>query len=291
MKALVLSGGGSKGSYQCGALSYLLGEKETRYDMLCGVSVGAINCGFLAQYHHGQEKESIEKLEELWLQLSNNKIYQPWKFWGRLAALWKPSFFDSQPLIDLLFNHIRLDKISATGKKVNVGTVNMSSGKYTIFNQDHDDFIKAVVASASFPGVFKPIQIGDQLWADGGVKEITPLRTAINLGATDIDVITTSPDKRIKMFLDSPNTLDMFKRSIDLSADKIMSNDIEKVQMYNKLAEKGIAGYHLIKLNIIKPKFNLIEDFIDFSPHKIREMMEKGYNDAKSQSQECNNFA
>lgn len=284
MKALVLSGGGSKGAYQVGALSHLLGEKETRYDIICGVSVGAINCGFLAQYKHGQEKESIEQLQELWLQLVNKKIYKPWRFWGRLAALWKPSFFDSQPLVDLLNKYISLDKIRATGKLASVGAVNMSSGKYTIFHQNNDDFVKAVIASASFPGVLMPVQIGDQLWADGGIKEITPLRTAIDLGATDIDVLTTSPEKRIKLFLDHPNTLDMLKRSIDLSSDKIMSNDIEKVQMYNKLAEKGVAGYRPVNLNIIRPKYNLIEDFLDFEPNKIREMMEKGYEDAKAKS-------
>ena len=284
MKALCLSGGGCKGAWQTGCLIHLLGDLETKYDIITGVSVGAINCGFLAQYKHGQEKESVEKLQELWLQLVNKKIYKPWKFWGRLAALWKPSFFDSQPLVDLLNKYIDLDKIRATGKKASVGAVNMSSGKYIVFHQDNDDFIKAIIASASFPGVLKPVKIGDHLWSDGGVKEITPLRTAIDLGATDIDVLTTSPEKRVKMFLESPNTLDMFKRSIDLASDKIMSNDIEKVQMHNKLAEHGIAGYNPIKLNIIRPKYNLIEDFLDFSPNKIREMMKKGYIDAKTQS-------
>jgi hypothetical protein len=73
----------------------------------------------------------------------------------------------------------------------------------------------------------------------------------------------------------------MFKRSIDLSSEKIMSNDIEKIQMYNMLAEKGIPGYRVVKMNIVKPKLNLIKDFLDFDPEKIREMMEKGYADAK----------
>jgi NTE family protein len=284
MKALVLSGGGSKGSWQVGALIHLLGDLETRYDIICGVSVGAINCGFLAQFKHGEEKKSIGKLQDLWLHLTNEKIYKRWWPFGRLHALLRPSFFDSQPLIDLLTTHINLDKIRASGKKASVGAVNMSSGKYTIFHQDDDDFVKAVIASASFPGVLKPIQIGDHLWADGGVKEITPLGTAISLGATDIDVLNTSPEKRLKLFLDKPNTLDMFKRSIDLSADKIMSNDIEKVHMYNKLAENGIPGYSAVKLNIVRPKFNLIEDFLDFDPLKIKKMMEIGYQDAKVKS-------
>jgi NTE family protein len=283
MKALCLSGGGVKGSWQVGVLTHLLGNIETKYDIICGVSVGAINCGFLAQYKHGQEKESIAKLQELWLQLINSKIYKPWKLWGRFAALWRPSFFDSQPLVDLLDKHIDLNKIRNTGKKVSVGAVNMSSGKYHIFHQDNDDFIKAIAASASFPGVLRPVKIGDHLWSDGGSKEITPLRTAIDLGATDIDVLTTSPEKRTKLFMEKPNTLDMFKRSIDLSADKIMSNDIEKAQLHNKLANHGIPGYQLISLNIIRPKYNLIEDFLDFDPHKIKEMMDIGYKDAIEQ--------
>jgi hypothetical protein len=35
-----------------------------------------------------------------------------------------------------------------------------------------------------------------------------------------------------------------------------------------------------VKLNIIRPENNLIEDLLDFRPEKIREMMEKGYKDA-----------
>lgn len=283
MRALCLSGGGVKGSWQVGCLIHLLGDLETKYDIISGVSVGAVNCGFLGQYEHGREKESIVKLQELWLQLINAKIYKPWKFWGRIAALWRPSFFDSQPLVDLLNNHIDLNKIRMTGKKVSVGAVNMSSGKYHIFHQDNDDFIKAIAASASFPGVLRPVKIGDHLWSDGGIKEITPLRTAIDLGATDIDILTTSPEKRTKRFMEKPNTLDMFKRSIDLSADKIMSNDIEKAQLHNKLAEKGVSGYQAVNLNIIRPKYNLIEDFLDFDPKKIKEMMNLGYHDAVSQ--------
>src|SRR5260370_20271442 len=124
MKALCLSGGGVKGSWQVGCLIHLLEDLETKYDIISGVSVGAINGGFVAQYKHGQEKESIKKLQELWLQLINSKIYKPWQFWGRVAALWRPSFFDSQPLVDLLDKHIDLSKIRATGKKVSVGAVN-----------------------------------------------------------------------------------------------------------------------------------------------------------------------
>jgi NTE family protein len=282
MKALVLSGGGSKGAYQAGALKHLIGDLHINYNIVCGVSVGAINAAFLSQFKAGQEIEASAELSNWWLRLNTSSIYKRWFPFGRWHALWQPSFYDSQPLIDLITNNISLDKIRGSGKRVSVGAVSLSSGKYTIFNQDNDNFIKAVIASASFPGMLKPIDFNGHLWADGGVKEITPIRTAIEMGASEIDIVITSPETRDRRYLENPNTIDVLKRSLDLSADKIMANDIEKVYMYNRLAMQGDPDRKVIKLNIIRPKNNLIKDLLDFTPSKIKDMMEKGYEDAKN---------
>ena len=281
MRALVLSGGGSKGAYQSGALKYILGEQEVKYDIFCGVSVGAINCAYLSMFHEGQEKLSSETLANLWSQLDTSKIYKRWKPFGRWHALFSKSFYDSSPLHNLLKTGLDLEKIRASGKKVNVGTVSLSSGKYTIFDQTSDHFVEAVIASASFPGMLSPVKFLGQLWTDGGCKEISPIKKAMEMGADEIDVIITSPQTRIKHFIENPNTVDILKRSLDLSTDKIMANDIEKVQMHNLLAKAGLADYKYVKLNILRPDYNLIEDLLDFRPEKIKEMMEKGYADAK----------
>ena len=282
MRALVLSGGGSKGAYQVGALKYLLGEKRVVYDAMCGVSVGAINVAYLAMFKAGQEIESSQILSSMWSKLDNSKIYKRWFPFGRWHAIWKRSFFDSSPLHNLLKNGISLEKIRESGKHVNVGTVSLSSGKYTIFDQTSDHFIDAVIASASFPGMLTPVEFLGQLWTDGGIKEISPIKKAVELGADIIDVIITNPQTRIKKFIENPTTVDVLKRSMDLSTDKIMANDIEKVEMYNKMAQMGITEKKYVQLNIVRPDLNLIEDLLDFRPEKIQEMMEKGYNDAKS---------
>src|SRR5271166_4065468 len=282
MRALVLSGGGSKGSYQVGALKYILGEKHVVYDALCGVSVGAINVAYLAMYKSGQEIESSFQLSHLWSQLDNSKIYKRWWPFGRWHAIWKKSFYDSSPLSSLLKSGIDLDLIRRNGKQVNVGTVSLSSGKYTIFDQTSDHFVDAVIASASFPGMLTPVSFLGQLWTDGGVKEISPIKKAVELGADIIDVIITNPAVRTKKFIENPTTVDILKRSMDLSTDKIMANDIEKVQMYNKLAQNMLTEKKYVELHIIRPENNLIEDLLDFRPEKIQEMMEKGYKDAVS---------
>lgn len=282
MRALVLSGGGSKGAYQVGALKYILGEQNVRYDAFCGVSVGAINCAFLSMFKSGEEQQSIEVLYSLWNELDTSKIYKRWFPFGRWHAVWKKSFYDSTPMGDLLRKYIDLDKIRSSDKSVNVGTVSLSSGKYTIFDQTSDHFIDAVIASASFPGMLTPVKFLGQLWTDGGVKEISPIKKAVDLGADVIDVIITSPHTRVKRFIENPTTVDVLKRSLDLSTDKIMANDIEKVELHNKLALAGVTDRRYVKINILRPDYNLTEDLLDFSPVKIKEMMEKGYLDAKS---------
>lgn len=281
MRALVLSGGGSKGAYQVGALKHLLGELGNRYEILCGVSVGAINCAFISQFFIGQEIQCADELYTLWSQLDNSSIYKRWFPFGAWHSLWHPSFYDSKPLYNLIHSKVSLERIRNTGRQVSVGAVSLTSGKYTIFNQNQDTFIDAVVASASFPGMLTPIRIGDQLWMDGGVKEISPIKTAVDAGATEIDIIITSPEVRTRKFIPDPSTIDILKRSIDLSTDKIMSNDIEKVVMYNKLARAGFTDKKFVNFNIIRPDHNLIEDLLDFSPNKISEMIAIGYEDAK----------
>lgn len=281
MKALVLSGGGVRGAYQCGVLQYLLGDLKLKYDILCGVSVGAINCAFLSMFSAGEESSSIEQLTAWWMNINNSKIYKRWEPFGRLHSLWKKSFYDSSPLHELVNGCLDINRIRSSGKNVAVGTLSLSSGQYSIFDQNSDHFINAVLASAAFPGMLAPVKFLDQIWADGGLKELSPLKTAIEMGATEIDAIITTPEIRVKRFLKNPTTVDILKRSFDLSADKITQNDIEKVQMHNKLADAGLSDYKNIKLNILRPNYNLIEDLFDFRPEKIKEMIKKGYQDAK----------
>jgi len=68
-RALALRGGGTKGAYEVGALKALteqLDPIETQYDVVVGVSIGAINSAVLAIHEKGTEKEAVKYLENLW---------------------------------------------------------------------------------------------------------------------------------------------------------------------------------------------------------------------------------
>ena len=45
-RALVLSGGGAKGSFQIGVMEELILNRGLDFEILCGVSVGALNASF-----------------------------------------------------------------------------------------------------------------------------------------------------------------------------------------------------------------------------------------------------
>jgi NTE family protein len=282
MKALVCSGGGCKGAFASGVIQYLLHDLQIDYDIYAGTSAGALNVAFLSMFKSGEEKLASQELTDWWLELNNSKIYKPWQYWGRIAAAWRKSFYDSSPLHQLIKKNVNLSKIRKSGKQVAVGALNLHTGKYTVFNQDDDNFIDAILASSAFPGMFCPIKINHDLYIDGGIKTLSPIKIAIEMGATEIDVITTSPDIRDKKFIDNPNIIDIIRRAFDVATDKILSNDIEIALMYNQLAEAGLSNKKPIKIRIFKPYYNLVDDVLDFNPQKIQEMMNKGYFDAKN---------
>lgn len=284
MKILVQSGGGAKGSYTCGVLRYLLNDLEIDYSGFTGVSVGALNSAVLAQFCYGQEKQSYEALNNVWKRVNTGNIYKRWDLIGRLYGLWKSSFYNSQPLLNWVSSELNIEQIRTSGKIVSVGAVSLTSGKYRSFDQNYPDFVKAVCASSSYPGFLIPIEMEGELWSDGGIKSITPLQEAIDLGADEIDIIITSPVIDSKIFPTNPNAIDVIMRTLDLMSDQIIADDIAGVQYYNDLIVKGQpTNKRFIKFNVIRPEKNLTDNSLDFTPFKLEEMAKIGYEDAKNQ--------
>lgn len=283
-KAAVFSGGATKGSYTSGALRYLLSDLNIQYDIICGSSVGALLTAFLGMFKHGQEIEASKALENLWLDMSQDKIYKKWNFFGKIAGLWRESLFDCSPLHKFIRSNISLEAIRKSGKILRVGAVSLTSSQFRTFKQDEDCFLDAILASSAYPGIFKPVEIDGELWADAGIKQITPIKTAIDLGADQIDVIITSPEKNTKVFTSKPTSIETILRAVELMTDEIMKNDIEMALMYNKLVLAGDApDKRYVKINIIRPNFVLTQNSMDFCKDNIKKMMKIGYEDAKKQ--------
>ena len=68
MRALVISGGGSKGAYAGGVAQYLMREEERHYDMFLGTSTGSLLIPHLAV-------NDIDKLYDIFTNVQQHDIF------------------------------------------------------------------------------------------------------------------------------------------------------------------------------------------------------------------------
>lgn len=273
MRALVLSGGGVRGSYQVGVLKYLLGERGNQYDIYAGVSVGALNSVVLSQYANGQEKEAITALEKIWLSIKDSKVREHHTV-PYLSMLWESGLYSTEPLRKLLNKYVSIDKIAQSGKLLRVAAVSLTTGKWGVWTEKDKDVVDGVMASSAFPGFLEAIRARDEFWTDGGVRTVTPLKDAIDAGADEIDVILTAGSGVGKMEED-PTTMKVLVRTLRIMMSEVIENDLKICQLKN-----NIDGYRKINLKIYRPSKASGASTLDFDPRLIRKEIQLGYRDA-----------
>lgn len=283
MRALVLSGGGSKGAFQIGVLKRWMGDEGLDYDIMCGVSVGALNIAGLSHSPYGEPQAAIKWLEDFWMKhvTGTESIYKRWFPFGRLHSLWEKSVYNSRPLMKLVREHLDLSKVKTSGRRLAVGAVCLNTGEHAFGTEEDPNFAEWVLASSSFPVFLTPIEIDGKLWSDGGIVNITPLAKAIEMGATEIDVIICSDpwlDNKWNVAKQSavPNQI---IRTLSLMSDQIAKNDIELTGLKNELADIN-ENYQYVKVRVCVPSVPLNVDSLEFNPSDIVRMIEQGYHDA-----------
>jgi NTE family protein len=225
--ALVLSGGGARGAYEVGVLRYIrerLGV-DTRFDVITGTSVGAINGAYIAATCD-RPKAQARALQRVWSQLTIDRVYD--FGWSQVRSLPRVLFgralpktphggrvgglVDSTALERLVHEQIpwrRLTENLANGhlQAFSVTATEVATGVSTVFIQTgrrrqapwpegpHEAVVRTEVtaahtlASAAIPVLFPAVKIGDQFFVDGALRHNTPLRPALRLGARRMLVI------------------------------------------------------------------------------------------------------
>ena len=143
---------------------------DFQWDVVTGISGGAINTGALSMWGPEEGLEMSEWLSHKWEYLHTKDIYQEWP--GGLVAglLEKPSIFDNTPMYEFLASTFDTFPDGVKRDSI-VGTVDFNKAKYLTWNGmdiNHDDWPAHVVSSASLPGLFYPALIDDYVCTDGG---------------------------------------------------------------------------------------------------------------------------
>ena len=249
MRALVLGGGSLKGAWQAGAIQAVF-EKGFSPQMIYGISAGALNASFLVNEASLQiEKNGFvdwqfanKNLIRFWLEniTKPSDIGIPKSYWSLGLETLMSRFdglLDINPLHEKLNKYITRENLVKSPVRIKVGAVNVHTGEIKYVSPHNEYFMQFLKASSSIPVVMPAVQIGNdnnEVYLDGGIREVVPIRQAIKDGATDIYIIATHPKKRNMERINHRGLLNLLDRIKDISLNQLENNDIEWAEGYNE---------------------------------------------------------
>ena len=265
-----MSGGGARGSYEVGVLTYLYGEftrhfgHAPTFDVISGTSVGAVNGTALAATAN-DPVAGMRLLANVWLEQALSDVMRlDLRHLPRLYRLWlgggMPSgLFDSRPLARLisyripwrqLARNLRSNRVQA----LTVSATNVRTGRSTLYvdRAKGVDLPRGgtrigvlathilpqhVLASAAMPLVFPPVRIGNDYYCDGGIRLNTPTAPAIQMGVDRMFVIgVTTPRRETSIPLGHmPGASFLLGKALDALMLDHIEHDLEELRLINEV--------------------------------------------------------
>ncbi len=285
-KGIVISGGGSRGSFAVGVAKYLINDLGKDYDLYIGTSTGSLITSLLPS-------RNIEKLHEAYTSITQKDIFKvnPIKMKnGQLGINYlnilyntlirrKKTLGDSSNLRKLIDRFITKDdyyNIIKDNKEVISCVTNLNSGKKEFKSTNNckfEDFCDWIYASACAAPFMSTVEKDGFNYADGGFIDAIPIQEAINRGCTEIDIIVLRPEETPFQEFKYTNVISLLSRLIDIMISEISKNDIDVANLLSK-----IDG---IKLNFYYTPTMLTFDSLIFNKDEMNEWYNSGYLYAK----------
>ena len=295
MRALVISGGGSKGAFAGGVAQFLIEECKKNYDIFLGTSAGSLLIPLLSL-------GEIEKLHTIFTTVTQGDIFNinPFVILGkddnyrtainhfgivRMFIKRKKTFGESLNLRELIRKFLTEEdflKIKNANPDVIVTVSNLTTMQVeykSIKVSSYDDFCDWMWASSNVVPFMSLLQKDNFEYADGALGNNVPVYRAIQMGATDIDIIilkTKNPE------IKNPpvrNALELTERAFDFMLNQIQVDDLIIGQM------EGLQKD--VHLNIYQPTQTLTANSLIFDPEKMKEWWNHGLQYARENSPDC----
>jgi NTE family protein len=185
--AFVLSGGASLGALQVGMLEALY-EQGITPDFLVGTSVGALNAAFVAS--RPQSPRTATELGRVWRELQRQDVF-PLSMSALVGGVCgrRDHLVPDRELRRLVRRYIQFDDLADATIPLHLVAFDLIEGRERLLSEG--PAVECIAASASIPGIFPPVAIGEQRLIDGGVVNNTPISHAVELGAERIYVLPT----------------------------------------------------------------------------------------------------
>lgn len=292
MRALVISGGGSKGAFAGGVAQYLIKEKGYKYDLFLGTSTGSLLISHLAM-------GKLDEIHEIYTNVDMRKIFNVNPFVIktkkgvdivtinhfniiRQFLSKKRTFGESHNLLKLIKSSITIEhfnalKSSAIDVVVTVTNISQNEPEYkSIKDFMYDEFCEWIWISGNYVPFMTLVTKNECEYGDGGFSSLVPVQEAINRGATEIDVVIleTETNKTKQIVGKNP-----FSLLIDLF--QITLGQVEK---QNITIGKLIARNRDVKLNLYYTPIKLTNNALIFNKKDMTNWWKQGYKYAHKKS-------
>lgn len=300
-RALVISGGGSKGAFAIGVLKRLQQQyAQLNFDAYVGSSTGSLIIPLMAT-------GDLNLLETIYTTQTEGSIVKKLRIGDRLNT---DSIFDANPLWNLINTHFtdaKYQTIQTSGKKLYINTVCLQTEEIVVFTNDTNflanenyqvtqienanHFRRAVMASACQPVFMPTIQINKDIanhpqknfqFVDGGVRQYAGIEMAIDAGAKEIfTILLSSSDASAPENKQYNNLFELLQKTISIFTTDVGKNDLIIPNQFNealkyidavkkKMIREGVTKENVNKYFFIKGRENPYEDKVPLKLFTIR---------------------
>lgn len=297
MRALVISGGGSKGAFGGGVAQYLMEELGHQYDLFIGTSTGSLLISHLAL-------GKIQKIKEAYTSVTQASIFSNCPFtikkdkWGQQQIginHWSvvrnflrgaKTFGDSHNLRQLIRDILtreEFEELKQSHKDIVVTVSNLSlhETEYkSIKEVSYEDFCDWIWISCNYIPFMSLVKKDGCEYADGGFGSMVPIKEAVDRGATEIDVIILETEVTYYNSLPSKNVFSLITN--------LHSFMIDRIEKQNIAIGKFAASNKETIINLYYTPIVLTTNSLIFNKEKMADWWQSGFEYAASKNKELN---
>lgn len=290
MKALVISGGGSKGAFAGGVAQYLIENKKHDYDIFIGTSTGSLLVSHLAL-------KNVEKIKNVYTSVTQDAIFNSCPFLikkkkGGIETIkishlnvlkniliGSKTFGESLNLKALIresITPVEFKKLKGSGKDIVVTVSNLSLNQVeykSIKDFDYDEYCEWVWISCNYIPFMSLVKKEGCEYADGGLGSMIPIEEAIKRGATEVDAIILQTEVTQLNRMPSLNPFSLLTNMFAFMLDRIEDQNIK--------IGKFVASNHDAIINFYYTPTVLTTNSLIFEKEKMIKWWQSGFEYAK----------
>jgi len=297
MRALVISGGGSKGAFAGGVAQFLIEELGHKYDIFVGSSTGSLLISHLAL-------NKVEKIKRIYTSVNESSIFNRCPFLIksgpngnkqikinhynviRQFLRGKKTFGESKNLRRLIakeFTKEEFETLKSSDKEVIVTVSNLTYDRVEykpLKYFTYEEYCDWVWISCNFIP-FMSIAIKDNSeYGDGGFGNMVPIEEAIFHGATTIDVIALLTEVTHEVHPISKNAFSLLSNLNLFITGRISRQNIR--------IGKLIAAKNNVKLNFYYTPSKLTSNSLIFDQETMTRWWQLGRDYARERTIKLN---